>query len=197
MTEISHNKWLFPPVIQPVIYSVPRKGFGTARSADSVTIYTIYLSICTQTAVPNFPHPFRGTHSTCTFNSTTAMFSWEIDPDATPRPWTAFTLPFPIDLFPTPKVQEVQSSTPLHFGFPHTYKNLKVTMHCHFCKKKCFLITLNLTESAHNLSMLGVQNTFEPFHIHSEFSATPATRNLLYEISCSIHLLLVVFADLY
>ena len=91
----------------------------------SLYMYTIYLSICTQTAVPNFPHPFRGTHSTCTFISPTAMFSLEIDPDATPRPWTAFTLPFPIDLFPTPKVQEVQSSTPLQFGFPHTNKNLK------------------------------------------------------------------------
>ena len=36
--------------------------FGSARSADSVTIYTIYLSHCTQTAVPKFPNFFRGKH---------------------------------------------------------------------------------------------------------------------------------------
>ena len=29
---------------------------------DSDTIYTIYLSLCTQTADPKFPNPFRGTH---------------------------------------------------------------------------------------------------------------------------------------
>ena len=34
---------------------VSRKGLGSARSADSDTIYTIYLSHCTQTAVPKFP----------------------------------------------------------------------------------------------------------------------------------------------
>ena len=44
------------------IQSVPRKGFGSARSAVSDTKYTINLSLCTQTAVPKFLTPFRGTH---------------------------------------------------------------------------------------------------------------------------------------
>ena len=43
------------------IRCVPRKGFGSARSAVSYTIqlYTlyIYLSLCTQTANPKFPYP--------------------------------------------------------------------------------------------------------------------------------------------
>ena len=36
--------------------------FGSTISADSDTIYTIYLSFCTQTAVPKFPNLFRGSH---------------------------------------------------------------------------------------------------------------------------------------
>ena len=41
------------------IQCVHWKGFGSARSADSDTINTIYLSLYTQTAVPKFPKPFE------------------------------------------------------------------------------------------------------------------------------------------
>ena len=44
--------------LNTAIPAVPRKGLG---SADCDSIYTIYISLCTQTADPI---PFRGTHCT-------------------------------------------------------------------------------------------------------------------------------------
>ena len=44
------------------VQCVPWKGFDLARSADSITIYNIYLSLCTQTVVLKFQKPLRGTH---------------------------------------------------------------------------------------------------------------------------------------
>ena len=53
-------------VISFNVPAVPRKGSG---SADCDTIYTIYPSLCTQSANPN---PFRGTH--CMYNVHCQMF---------------------------------------------------------------------------------------------------------------------------
>ena len=41
---------------------VRRKGFRVFVSAVCDTIYSIYLFLCTRTADPKFPKPFRCTH---------------------------------------------------------------------------------------------------------------------------------------
>ena len=51
----------FPCSSTPMLEQcMPRKGFGEFASAVCDTIYTIYLYLCTNTADPNSPNPFRG-----------------------------------------------------------------------------------------------------------------------------------------
>ena len=52
------EKWYSIKTLVADLQCVPRKGFGSASSADSDNMYNIYLSIYTQTADSRFTKRF-------------------------------------------------------------------------------------------------------------------------------------------